>query len=197
MEKLFTTLTHAVEGTAPIALIATFVWGILSILLSPCHLSSIPLIVGFIGQQGKMSTKRALITSTLFAIGILVLLLADAASSLVMYYEINHGDRLEWRKAFDYVHQRRSDDDVIVSSAPKIGSYYSKSKIVHLKDIQPDMILRGNKIFWFVVDSELGWFYSEKAKWVHENTQLIDFKYLRVKEPINLRIYRISHQTQL
>jgi cytochrome c-type biogenesis protein len=72
MEKLFTTLTHAVEGTAAIALTAAFLWGILSILLSPCHLSSIPLIVGFIGQQGKMSAKRAFIISTLFAVGILI-----------------------------------------------------------------------------------------------------------------------------
>lgn len=72
MEKLFITLTHAVEGTAAIALAAAFIWGILSILLSPCHLASIPLIVGFIGQQGKMSAKRAFIISTLFAVGILI-----------------------------------------------------------------------------------------------------------------------------
>jgi cytochrome c-type biogenesis protein len=72
MENLFITLTHAVEGTAVIALAAAFIWGVLSILLSPCHLASIPLIVGFIGQQGKMSTKRAFVTSTLFAVGILI-----------------------------------------------------------------------------------------------------------------------------
>ena len=72
MEKLFITLTHAVEGTAAIALAAAFIWGILSILLSPCHLASIPLIVGFIGQQGKMSPKRAFVTSTFFAVGILI-----------------------------------------------------------------------------------------------------------------------------
>ena len=72
MEKIFTTLTHAVEGTAVIALAAAFIWGILSILLSPCHLASIPLIVGFIGRQRKMSAKRAFVTSTLFAIGILI-----------------------------------------------------------------------------------------------------------------------------
>ena len=72
IREIFTTLTHSVEGTAPIALAAAFIWGILSILLSPCHLSSIPLIVGFIGQQGKMSTKRAFVTSTLFAVGILI-----------------------------------------------------------------------------------------------------------------------------
>ncbi len=72
MERLFTDLTHAVEGSAAIALSAAFVWGILSVLLSPCHLSSIPLIVGFIDQQGKMSTRRAFFVSTLFAVGILV-----------------------------------------------------------------------------------------------------------------------------
>jgi len=72
MEKLFTTLTHAVKSTPAIALAAAFVWGILSILLSPCHLASIPLIVGFVDQQGRMSTKRAFFISTLFAVGILV-----------------------------------------------------------------------------------------------------------------------------
>jgi cytochrome c-type biogenesis protein len=71
MERLFTSLTRAVEGMPAIALGAAFIWGILSILLSPCHLSSIPLIVGFIGQQGRMSTRRAFAISTLFALGIL------------------------------------------------------------------------------------------------------------------------------
>ena len=72
MQELFTQLTRAVEGTWFIAVAASFAWGVLSILLSPCHLSSIPLIVGFIDKQGRMSTKRAFIISTLFAIGILI-----------------------------------------------------------------------------------------------------------------------------
>jgi cytochrome c-type biogenesis protein len=72
MEQLFTWLTHAVEGTPAIALGAAFAWGILSILLSPCHLASIPLIVGFIDEQGRISTRRAFLISTLFAVGILI-----------------------------------------------------------------------------------------------------------------------------
>ena len=55
MEQLFTTLTHAVEGTPLVALSAALIWGILSILLSPCHLASIPLIVGFIDEQGRIT----------------------------------------------------------------------------------------------------------------------------------------------
>jgi len=72
MQELFTALTKAVEGTPLIALAVAFVWGILSIILSPCHLASIPLIVGFIDEQGRISTRRAFLISTLFAVGILI-----------------------------------------------------------------------------------------------------------------------------
>lgn len=72
MQAIFTTLTHAIEGAPVIALAAAFAWGILSILLSPCHLASIPLIVGFIDDQGRISTRRAFSMSTLFAVGILI-----------------------------------------------------------------------------------------------------------------------------
>ncbi len=79
MEKLFTTLTHAVEGSPAIAVTAAVVWGILSIVLSPCHLSSIPLIVGFIDKQGQMSTRRSFAISALFAGGILITIAAVGA----------------------------------------------------------------------------------------------------------------------
>ena len=79
MQELFITLTRAVEGTALIAFCAAFVWGVLSILLSPCHLASIPLIVGFIDEQGRISTKRAFLISTLFAVGILITIAAIGA----------------------------------------------------------------------------------------------------------------------
>ena len=76
MEQLFTQLSRAIEGAPLVALGAAFVWGILSILLSPCHLASIPLIVGFINDQGRVSTRRAFWTATLFAVGILITIAA-------------------------------------------------------------------------------------------------------------------------
>lgn len=72
IQELFTNLTHAVEGSPLIAFSAALVWGILSILLSPCHLASIPLIVGFIDEQGRITTRRAFTISLLFSIGILI-----------------------------------------------------------------------------------------------------------------------------
>ena len=71
MEHLLGSLSRAVEGAPGIALGAAAIWGILSILLSPCHLASIPLIVGFIGDQQNLSARRAFTLSSAFAVGIL------------------------------------------------------------------------------------------------------------------------------
>jgi cytochrome c-type biogenesis protein len=65
-----------VEGTPSLALFAALIWGILSILLSPCHLASIPLIVGFIDEQESSSVRRAFLISVLFALGILLTIAA-------------------------------------------------------------------------------------------------------------------------
>lgn len=72
LTSVFETLTGWLDGSMVLALGAALLWGVLSILLSPCHLASIPLIVGFIEGQGKITVKRAFVISSLFALGMLV-----------------------------------------------------------------------------------------------------------------------------
>lgn len=69
---LFTSLTAALTHSPEIAIGAAFVWGVLSVILSPCHIACIPLIVGFIDGQGNISTGRAFVLSLLFGLGILI-----------------------------------------------------------------------------------------------------------------------------
>lgn len=71
MDSLLTSLMQAIEGGSFIALGAALIWGILSVLLSPCHLGSIPLVMGFISGQSALSSRRAFGLSSLFALGIL------------------------------------------------------------------------------------------------------------------------------
>lgn len=72
METIFISLTDAMNGAPLVALTAAFAWGVLSIVLSPCHLASIPLIVGFLQGGRAVSPRRAAGLSTLFAVGILL-----------------------------------------------------------------------------------------------------------------------------
>ncbi|BCB27357.1 cytochrome C biogenesis protein CcdA [Sulfurimicrobium lacus] len=70
--ELFEALNNGLSGAPVWALAAAALWGVASMLLSPCHLAGIPLIVGFINGQGMASGKRAFALSGLFAVGILV-----------------------------------------------------------------------------------------------------------------------------
>ena len=58
------------------AVLAAFGWGVLSILLSPCHLSSIPLVIGYISSQGQIRVKKSFYIALSFAIGILITITA-------------------------------------------------------------------------------------------------------------------------
>lgn len=72
MSGLFEALTKAVEGAGWLALPAALVWGILSMVLSPCHLTSIPLVIGYISRGEAVTTRRAVWTAACFAGGILI-----------------------------------------------------------------------------------------------------------------------------
>jgi len=72
MDEIFNALTMAMTDEFGIALAAAFGWGVLSILLSPCHLASIPLVVGYVVRQGPASARRSVGLSVTFAVGILI-----------------------------------------------------------------------------------------------------------------------------
>jgi cytochrome c-type biogenesis protein len=72
IDTIFEFLSSALAGNPYTAVFASFGWGIVSVLLSPCHLSSIPLVIGFINSQGDISLKRTFTISLVFGIGILI-----------------------------------------------------------------------------------------------------------------------------
>lgn len=72
MEALFTWLTESMAGAPWLAVLAAAGWGVASLVLSPCHLASIPLIVGFIAERKDTTARQAFGYAFLFALGILV-----------------------------------------------------------------------------------------------------------------------------
>ena len=72
MNQLFVSLMRAISSSSYIAIFASLIWGFLSVLISPCHLASIPLIIGFIGRQKDLTIKKAFQISLIFSVGIFV-----------------------------------------------------------------------------------------------------------------------------
>ena len=71
LEQILTSLSNGLSQSLGWALLAAFAWGVVSIVFSPCHLASVPLIVGFISMQEDASTGRAFRLSLVFSLGVL------------------------------------------------------------------------------------------------------------------------------
>ncbi len=71
LEAVFSNLYNALYGNPAVTLIAAFVWGLASVLLSPCHLSSIPLVLAFLTGKKSLKVKDAFLLSLIFSLGIL------------------------------------------------------------------------------------------------------------------------------
>ena len=88
------------------AAMGCFLWGMISVLFSPCHLASIPLIVGYVGGQDKMlHPRQAGLYSVLFTlglfltiavIGVLCALLGRMLGDVGNYWQILVGIILIW-----------------------------------------------------------------------------------------------------
>ena len=77
LDSLFLTINAWMTSASAIALIGCFLWGMVSVLFSPCHLASIPLIVAYVaGRETAVNPKRACLYAGAFTTGLFVTIAA-------------------------------------------------------------------------------------------------------------------------
>ena len=106
LESIFLTVNEWMVSGTTIASVGCFTWGMISVLFSPCHLASIPLIVAYVGgQEQALNPKQAGVYSSLFTlglfisialIGIVCALLGRMLGDIGNYWQILVGAVLIW-----------------------------------------------------------------------------------------------------
>jgi cytochrome c-type biogenesis protein len=72
-ESFFLTINQWMEGAIALAALGCFLWGMVSVLFSPCHLASIPLIVAYVaGQEQILQPRQASAYSIVFTLGLFI-----------------------------------------------------------------------------------------------------------------------------
>jgi len=67
------TINDWMSSGSIIAALGCFLWGVVSVVLSPCHMASIPLIVGYVGGQKEgLHTRSATFYAGAFTIGLFI-----------------------------------------------------------------------------------------------------------------------------
>ena len=71
LETFFLTVNDWIQSGAGIAALGCFIWGMISVIFSPCHLASIPLIVAYVGgQETLLKPRQAAFYSISFTLGL-------------------------------------------------------------------------------------------------------------------------------
>jgi cytochrome c-type biogenesis protein len=106
MESFFLTVNEWIAGGTTIAALGCFLWGLISVIFSPCHLASIPLIVAYVGGQQEILNPRqagyysVAFTSGLFItislVGIVCALLGRMLGDVGNYWQVLIGLILIW-----------------------------------------------------------------------------------------------------
>ncbi len=72
-DQFLLTVNQWMTGGLVLAAMGAFTWGMVSVLFSPCHLASIPLIVAYVGgQESAVHPRRAIWYAGAFTLGLFI-----------------------------------------------------------------------------------------------------------------------------
>ena len=72
-ETVFLAVNDWITSGTPLAAIGCFLWGVVSVIFSPCHLASIPLIVAYVaGQETAVNPRKAGWFAGAFTLGLFI-----------------------------------------------------------------------------------------------------------------------------
>jgi len=73
MDQIFLTVNSWMGQGFLLGALGCFLWGVVSVMFSPCHLASIPLIVGYVAGQNHLVTgRKAVVYAIAFSIGLFI-----------------------------------------------------------------------------------------------------------------------------
>jgi cytochrome c-type biogenesis protein len=73
LESFFLTINEWMTGATTLAALGCFLWGMVSVLFSPCHLASIPLVVAYVGgQEAALKPRQAAHYAIAFTLGLFI-----------------------------------------------------------------------------------------------------------------------------
>jgi mannosyltransferase len=122
-------------------------------------------------------------------LGLFFVFFVHAANDLVLYYQINQGNRLPWKSAFQVIQEQGDQKDAVVAFWPEFGEYYLHRGITSYQEENIDTLLNRDQRTWFVLDSETIWTNGAVKAWLEDNAELVHFWYLRRPEENYLVIY--------
>ena len=125
----------------------------------------------------------------LLALGVALVLVADAISQDVLYYTFQNGNREDFKSAFSVVREEKQAGDLVVAGRPEVGAYYLGEAVLSPQEITINGITQAKQRVWFVLDNRSG-IPPFLQRWVEDNAQLVSVHDVSIPGKImTMRVY--------
>lgn len=128
--------------------------------------------------------------ATVFAFSVVVLLVGEFASRDVLYFGYQHGDRPDWKGAFEVVQDGKTPGDDVVTTRTPLGEYYLREPVVWTQGLSPAEITAKGARTWFVIDNETGFISPELRSWLRARAELVAVRDVYIPgKTFEMRVY--------
>jgi mannosyltransferase len=123
---------------------------------------------------GAVTLKEVAGHSRRLAAALLLALLLMSVGQLVLYYEVQNGNRPAWRQAMAVVAQRQEPGDLVLSTTPPVARHYLDGNVRDINHAPREWFQSGRGRVWFVVDDSIGWVEPGLYDWIRQNAALVE-----------------------
>lgn len=150
---------------------------------------TLPFWVVLAAYAAKELVGRAPPQVRVLALGLALVLAADAFSQNVLYYTVQQGSRENYKAAFAQVSAEMQPGDWVVSTRHEIGEYYLGLETIDSNRIDLDGILASGRPAWFVMDNRT-YVSEELGGWLSAETDLVGVHDVHIPgRPMEMRVY--------
>jgi hypothetical protein len=111
-------------------------------------------------------------SSMILAVGVLSIVLLGSLGEDLLYFRYQHGNRDDWKAAFNFVKEHSQPDDLIISANPEVGAYYLGRKVPGFQHLTQSDLERYPRI-WLVEDLNTRELFPEARAWMVQNARLV------------------------
>lgn len=125
------------------------------------------------GVAAKELFTRTRGLGKILAGGVLTILLLMPLSDNMLYYKYQHGNRDNWKAAFNWLKENKQETDLIVVPHKLVADYYLKDRSTAMGRVDVNQLQAEKQRVWFVEDMMVESKYPQLYSWMRENTHLM------------------------
>lgn len=126
----------------------------------------------------------------ILAAGIIAVMIVDAVGDNLLYYRYQHGNRDDWKSAFEYIRKNKEPGDRVAVTNTLIGNYYLKEATFSIERQTPEIFKNNPQRTWIVEDMNLGEKNPQLLAWIQKNADLrSNFDVIVLARNFKMRVY--------